>query len=88
MRDPDADLGRRAWIPCPRCGEDDCAACTAGATCDQHWRYLLANETRLVFLQCPACWYRWWQDTGCGVGDRRPERNQLPDFPASPGEAA
>jgi len=88
MLDPDADLGRRAWLPCPRCRDDGCAACAAGTTCGQHWRYLLANDTRLVFLQCPICRHRWWHDTEFGVGARPPEYYQLPDSPASPGEAA
>lgn len=39
------------------------------AACDLHWRYLLTNETRLVFLQCPSCVHRWWHDTEFGVGD-------------------
>lgn len=64
MLDPDADLGRRAWLPCPRC-------------CDVHWRYLLANETRLVFLQCPGCMYRWWHDTEFGVGHNQPNPPDL-----------
>lgn len=88
MLDRNADLGRRAWLRCPRCPDEECSACAAGATCGRHWCYLLANETRLVFLQCPVCWHRWWHDTGCGVGDNRPDRRELPDFPASPSEAA
>jgi hypothetical protein len=88
MLDPDADLGRRAWLPCPRCHDDGCSTCDDGRCCDRHWRYLLANETRLVFLQCPVCLYRWWHDTECGMGDNRPDLYQLPDFPASPGQAA
>ncbi|MGH3908122.1 MAG: hypothetical protein ACRDTE_28665 [Pseudonocardiaceae bacterium] len=88
MLDPDVHPGRRAWLPCPRCGDDDCPTCARGATCDRHWRYLLGNEQRRVFLQCPACHHRWWHDTGFGVGDHRPDRSRLPDFPASPGEAA
>jgi hypothetical protein len=54
MLDPDADPGRRAWLPCPRCCDDGCSTCAVGSTCDLHWRYLLANETRLLFLQCAA----------------------------------
>jgi len=48
----------------------------------------LANEARLVFLQCPCCLYRWWHDTGAGVGDNQPNPHQLPDSQASPGQAA
>ncbi|MFY9809024.1 MAG: hypothetical protein WAK86_17445 [Pseudonocardiaceae bacterium] len=36
MLDPDADLGRRAWLPCPRCCTDGCSTCTVGTTCDLH----------------------------------------------------
>lgn len=85
MLDPDANLGRRAWLPCPRCCDDGCFTCAVGTMSDLHWRYLLANETRLLFLQCPGCLHRWWHDTEFGVGDSRPDP---PDFPASPGQAA
>lgn len=88
MLDPDADLGRRAWLPCPRCCTDGCSTCAVGTTCDLHWRYLLANEARLVFLQCPGCMHRWWHDTEFGVGDNQLNPHQLPDSPASPGQAA
>lgn len=88
MIDPDAALDRRAWIRCPYCREDSCTACAAGTSCSRHWRYLLASEARMVFVQCPRCCHRWWYDTGCGVGDRRPWLYELPDFPLSPGEAA
>lgn len=88
MLDSDADLGRRAWLPCPHCPDTVCSACAAGVCCDRHWCYLLASQTRLVFLQCSVCLHRWWHDTECGVGDDRPDRHQLPDFPASPGQAA
>jgi hypothetical protein len=82
MIDPDADLGRRAWLPCPYCIDNDCAACAQRTTCGQHWRYLLANDVQHVFLQCPACRHRWWADTGCGAGDRRTGWG-LPDFPVA-----
>jgi hypothetical protein len=88
MLDPDADLGRRAWLRCSRCPTTGCSACAARRTCDWHWCYLLACETRLVFLQCPECRYRWWYDTECGVGDYQPERYQLPDFPPIRAQAA
>jgi hypothetical protein len=42
MLDAAAYLGRRAWLPCPRCREDSCLNCAVNLTCDQHWRYLLA----------------------------------------------
>jgi hypothetical protein len=72
MLDADAYLGRRAWLPCPRCYEDGCMNCAVNHTCDQHWRYLLANEGLLVFLQCPTCMHRWWHDTGTSGGNNPP----------------
>jgi hypothetical protein len=71
MRDPQADIARRAWTACPLCvNHEDCDVCEAGHTCEWHWRYLLAAEGRQLFLQCPTCWHRWWHDTYFGVGDR------------------
>jgi hypothetical protein len=52
MLDADAYLGRRTWLPCPRC-EDDCWNCAIKATCDLHWRSLLANEARLGISPMP-----------------------------------
>jgi len=57
MLDPQADLGRHVWLPCPHC--DD----TAGL-------YLLDSEVNLVWVQCGNCLLRWWHDTGCGRGGR------------------
>jgi hypothetical protein len=71
MLDPDAYLGRRAWLRCPRCPGDDCPTCQRGANCERHWCYLLGTEARWVFLQCPYCLYRWWYDTQFGAGDRK-----------------
>ena len=82
MLDADADLGRRAWVPCPHCSKNNCPRCAEGITCDLHWQYLLANEARLVFLQCPDCLHRWWYDTE-GRTQGHP-----PDFPPHWGEAA
>lgn len=80
MIDSDAVLGRRAWVECARCDHGAaCAACRAGHTCGDHWRYLLAADGRRIFVQCPACRYRWWHDTGFGAGSR-PERPPL-DWP-------
>lgn len=87
MLDADADLGRRAWLPCTRC-QAECGTCNAKVTCDRHWCYLLASETRLVFIQCSVCHHRWWYDTECGAGDYRSDRYYLLDFPESPGKAA
>jgi hypothetical protein len=56
MLDPQADLGRRAWLPCPYCR-------------DNAWLYLLDFDVNLVWVQCGNCLRRWWHDTG--VGHRR-----------------
>jgi ribosomal protein L32 len=62
--DPDADRGRRAWLPCPWCHhEAGCAVCRAGRNCDVHWQYLLSNQATLVHLQCPTCGQVWMTDT-------------------------
>lgn len=83
MRDPNADVGRRAWARCPRCaGGSGCPACATGRSCETHWRFLLAAEGRRLFVQCPGCWYRWWHDTGFGAGEHRLGVVGVPDFPA------
>ena len=66
--DPQADIGRRAWVPCPNC--DDTLACTPcgdGRTCSQHWRYMLSNSGSLIHLQCPGCTHIWAHETGFGA---------------------
>ena len=71
MRDAAADIGRRAWTGCPRCADHTgCTTCRGGRRCETHWRFLLAVEGRRLFVQCPACWHRWWHDTGFGAGNR------------------
>jgi hypothetical protein len=88
VRDAQADIGRRAWTTCPRCADESgCTTCDDGRSCETHWRFLLAAEGRQLFVQCRACWYRWWHDTGFGVGDRPLDLDALPDFPP-PGRAA
>jgi hypothetical protein len=57
MLDPDADVGRRAWTTCPRCGVTDSAGC-----------YLLGYDLGLLWCQCPGCHHRFWWDTGVGRG--------------------
>jgi len=65
--DPTADIGRRAWLPCPSCRDHEgCATCGAGRTCSEHWRYLLASTGRLLHLQCPNCAHLWTADSGFG----------------------
>jgi hypothetical protein len=65
--DPSADIGRRAWLPCPSCQDHrGCETCAAGRTCARHWRYLLANNGRLLHLQCPSCTHMWSWDSGFG----------------------
>lgn len=57
MLDPQADVGRRVWRPCPHCG-------------DNSGLYLLDYEINMVWVQCGKCLRRWWHDTGCGRGGR------------------
>ncbi|MFC6082561.1 hypothetical protein [Sphaerisporangium aureirubrum] len=69
--DPDADLGRRAWVACPRCRDDrDCAPCGDGRNCGDHWRYLLGSTGGVIHLQCPTCTHLWSHETGFGAGGR------------------
>ncbi|GAA3430282.1 hypothetical protein ACWDTT_10065 [Streptosporangium sandarakinum] len=71
--DPCADLGRRAWVPCPGCGDHrDCADCGAGRNCADHWRYLLGVTGSRLHLQCPGCTHLWVHETGFGAGGPRP----------------
>lgn len=60
MLDPQADIGRHVWLPCPHCG-------------DNTGLYLLDYEVNMVWVQCGNCLRRWWHDTGCGRGGG-PER--------------
>lgn len=80
MLDADADRGRRAWVVCPSCGNEGSMTCAIRKTCDLHWQYLLANQARLLFLQCPMCMQRWWHDSQCGAGGDRPDYNPLWDL--------
>lgn len=57
--DPQADPGRRVWLPCRYCDNDTAL-------------YLLASDVNMVWVQCGSCLRRWWLDTGCGRG-RRPD---------------
>jgi hypothetical protein len=41
MLDPHADLGRRAWLPCPSCGTNPV--------------YLLDCDINLIWVQCGTC---------------------------------
>jgi len=67
--DPDADIGRRAWIDCPRCRDErHCADCRSERNCDTHWRYLLANSGSVLHVQCPACAHLWDHQTRFGRG--------------------
>ncbi|MGI8815991.1 MAG: hypothetical protein ACR2G2_12145 [Pseudonocardia sp.] len=82
MRDPEASMERRAWASCTRCADHvGCADCEAGRSCERHWRFLLHAEGRYLFLQCPTCAHRWWQDTRFGVGGRPSGTMDLPHWP-------
>lgn len=62
--DPTADVGRRAWLPCPGCDQGrDCDRCLAGRNCTTHWQYLLANNATVLYMQCPDCTHLWSLDT-------------------------
>ncbi|WP_042364146.1 hypothetical protein [Streptacidiphilus neutrinimicus] len=67
--DPQADIGRRAWVDCPSCDDaDGCATCEANRTCTDHWRYLLSHTGSRLHLQCPACTHVWAHETRFGAG--------------------
>jgi hypothetical protein len=53
MLDPQADRGRRAWLPC--------TFCSSNAPL-----YLLDCDVNLLWVQCSNCLRRWWHDTGVG----------------------
>jgi hypothetical protein len=59
MLDPQADLGRRVWLPCRYCSDNTAL-------------YLLDSDVNMIWVQCGHCRCRWWHDTGVGRG-RRPE---------------
>ncbi|MEV0963073.1 MULTISPECIES: hypothetical protein [unclassified Streptomyces] len=62
--DPQADIARRAWLPCPACDDArDCATCADRRNCVEHWRYLISNQGAVVHLQCPGCTHMWSVDT-------------------------
>ncbi|MGW1375471.1 hypothetical protein ACWD6P_14500 [Streptomyces sp. NPDC002446] len=69
--DPTADIGRRAWVPCPGCQDHQgCGTCLDGRTCHEHWRYLLSNKGSVLHLQCPNCTHLWAWQSGFGAGGR------------------
>lgn len=53
--DPQADVGRRVWLPCRYCNAEAPL-------------YLLGSDANIVWVQCGTCLHRWWHDTGCGHG--------------------
>nr|WP_030761452.1 hypothetical protein [Streptomyces sp. NRRL F-2664] len=70
--DPQADPGRRAWIPCPRCRDhQQCEPCQEQRTCPTHWRYLLGNTGTRLHLQCRTCTHVWTHHTHFGHTPRR-----------------
>lgn len=65
--DPDADLGRRAWVVCPRCRDErHCEDCRSERNCGTHWRYLIGNTGSRLHVQCPACTHMWDHETHFG----------------------
>jgi hypothetical protein len=69
--DPEADLGRRAWLPCPQCDHGrDCAECGSHRNCADHWQYLLSNQAWVAHLQCRTCGHLWATDTRWRRGRR------------------
>ncbi|MFL5996593.1 MAG: hypothetical protein ACJ736_20175 [Streptomyces sp.] len=76
--DPQADIGRRAWVACPNCDDRrGCATCEQGRTCSEHWRYLLSHVGSLLHLQCRSCTHIWAHETHFGV---RPDGGSAPAF--------
>ncbi|MCX4910776.1 hypothetical protein [Streptomyces sp. NBC_00878] len=66
--DPQADVGRRAWVACPNCDDRrGCATCEQGRTCSEHWRYLLSSVGSLLHLQCRSCTHIWTHETHFGA---------------------
>jgi hypothetical protein len=61
MLDPQADIGRRAWLPCRYCSDNS-------DNSDNTALYLLDSHVNLVWVQCGKCLRRWWHDTGVGHG--------------------
>lgn len=69
--DPDADIGRRAWVACPQCRDErHCADCRAERNCGAHWRYLIANSGSVLHVQCPRCTHLWDHETHFGARGR------------------
>ncbi|MFJ7490953.1 hypothetical protein ACIQZB_06790 [Streptomyces sp. NPDC097727] len=69
--DPQADVARRAWMPCPVCDDArHCENCADLRTCREHWRYLISNNGPVVHLQCPQCTHMWSVNTRPGVTPR------------------
>ena len=62
--DPQADLGRRVWLPCCHCGDNNAL-------------YLLGYDVNLVWVQCGNCLRRWWHDTGVGRGGRPEQLDEV-----------
>ncbi|MER6531107.1 hypothetical protein [Streptomyces sp. NPDC001508] len=80
--DPQADIGRRAWVPCPHCADGDgCATCAERRTCAEHWRYLLAHNGSMLHLQCPSCAHVWDHETGFGA-TRSARQRTIDDLPS------
>ncbi|MFC7864978.1 hypothetical protein ACFU5B_14320 [Streptomyces murinus] len=76
--DPQADIGRRAWVTCPNCSDHQgCATCEERRRCTRHWRYLLSSTGSMLHLQCPTCTYVWDHETGFGAS--RGRRNRASD---------
>ncbi|MER5812911.1 hypothetical protein ABT143_32820 [Streptomyces sp. NPDC002033] len=66
--DPQADIGRRAWVACPNCDDArGCAPCEERRTCSAHWRYMLSHTGSLLHLQCPGCTHVWDHESGFGA---------------------
>ncbi|MEU8983337.1 hypothetical protein [Streptomyces sp. NPDC048309] len=79
--DPQAEIGRRAWVACPKCVDSrDCATCEQRRTCSEHWRYLLSHSGSILHLQCPSCRHVWTHETGFGA-TRSPRNNVAGDLP-------
>ena len=78
--DPDDDISRHAWQPCPNCHHGhECRQCRNNQNCQIHRQHLLNSKGSRVSLQCPRCAHVWMDDVIAGelvAGHRSQEEAQ------------